>query len=50
MEEMVPSLSGSIFCVGHSFSEGCQPFIPIMNVSPSNKVHFKPCALGESVY
>jgi hypothetical protein len=50
MEEMVPPINGSLFCVGHSFSENCQPFIPIMSVQPSNKVNFKPCAVGDSVY
>jgi hypothetical protein len=50
MEEMVPSFQGTVFCVGHSFSENCQPFIPIMSIESSNKVHFKPCALGETVY
>lgn len=50
MDEMVPSMEGSVFCVGHSFQEGTQPFIPIMSIKPSPKVHFKPCALGDSVY
>jgi hypothetical protein len=50
MDEMVPSIEGSLFCVGHSFQEGTQPFIPIMSIKPSHKVYFKPCALGESVY
>lgn len=50
MDEMVPSFQGSLFCVGHSFSEGCQPFIPIISLFPSNKVCFKPCAISESVY
>ena len=50
MDEMVPSICGSIFCVGHSFPEGRTPFIPIVKLNPSNKVFFKPCSKGESVY
>ena len=50
MDEMVPSIEGVLFCIGHSFSEGTQPFIPIMSIKPSNKVYFKACSLGDCVY
>ncbi len=38
MDEMVPSIEGSIFCIGHSFPEGSQPFIPILSLKPTNKI------------
>jgi len=49
-EELDPPLSLKIRCVGHSFAPGSQPFIPMVKVSPSNKVTFRPCGANESVY
>ena len=49
-EEVQPPLSGSIGCVGHSFSVNVQPFIPIIEVQPSKSIYFQPCSLKESVY
>ena len=49
-DEIQPPISGYIPCVGHSFSISSQTFIPIINVSPSNKIDFRPCSVGENVY
>jgi hypothetical protein len=37
-EEVDPPLCLNIKCVGHSFAPGSQVFIPMVKVSPSNKV------------
>lgn len=49
-EEVQPPICGSVNCVGHSFSILSQPFIPILDVLPSNRIIFEPCTIGESVY
>lgn len=49
-DELQPPISGVVNCVGHSFSIVSQPFIPILDVLPSNRVIFQPCSIGESVY
>ena len=38
IEELIPSLSGYISCVGHSFNPLSQPFIPIVSANPSSCV------------
>ncbi|CAK79907.1 unnamed protein product, partial (macronuclear) [Paramecium tetraurelia] len=37
-------------CVGHSFGINSQPYIPIVELRPSNKLYFPPCTIEESVY
>jgi len=49
-DEVQPPVSGSIACVGHSFSLSSQTFIPILDISPGNKVYFRPCGVGENMY
>lgn len=49
-DEIQPPIHGAISCVGHSFNETSQTFIPILNVHPSNKLYFKPCSVGESMF
>lgn len=49
-DETIPPYSGSIKCVGHSFGSGSQPYIPILEVLPSNKVNFAACSREESLY
>jgi hypothetical protein len=34
-KEMIPTFSGSINCVGHSFGINSQPYIPIVELRPS---------------
>ncbi|EGR30025.1 hypothetical protein IMG5_144000 [Ichthyophthirius multifiliis] len=48
--ETIPPYSSSIKCVGHSFGLNCQPFIPILQFNPSNKITFNACSLQESLY
>ena len=49
-EEIDPPICLSVRMVGHSFPPGSQPFIPMVRVSPSNKVNFLPCGPGEATY
>ncbi|CAD8141208.1 unnamed protein product [Paramecium octaurelia] len=49
-KEMIPTFSGQIGCVGHSFGINSQPYIPIVELRPSNKLYFPPCTIEESVY
>ena len=49
-EEIDPPLCLALRMVGHSFPPGSQPFIPMVRVSPSNKVAFLPCGPGEASY
>ncbi|KAL4426641.1 hypothetical protein ABPG74_018719 [Tetrahymena malaccensis] len=49
-DETVPPYSGSLRCVGHSFGINSQPFIPILEFSPSNKIYFSACSLEDSIY
>lgn len=49
-DETIPPYSGTIKCVGHSFGAGSQPYIPILEVYPSNKVFFAACSREESLY
>lgn len=49
-DEAIVPLQGTIQCTGNSFTSSNQPFIPILEVVPSNKIQFKPCALEESVF
>jgi len=49
-DEVQPPVSGSIPCIGHSFSLTSQTFIPIVDVYPTNKIYFKPCAPNENVF
>mgnify|MGYP003880634599 FL=1 len=49
-DEVQPPICGSVSCVGHSFDPFSQPFIPILDIMPSNRIVFQPCAVGESVY
>ena len=36
--------------VGHSFPPGSQPFLPMLELSPSNIAYFLPAAIEESTY
>jgi hypothetical protein len=47
---MMPPLSGTIKCVGHSFGPSSMTFIPIMELRPSKSVIFAPCKPQESTY
>jgi hypothetical protein len=49
-EELDPPQSLNLRLVGHSFPPGSQPFIPMVKISPSNKITFPPCGAQESVY
>lgn len=49
-EELDPPICLSLRMVGHSFPPGSQPFIPMVKVSPSNKITFLPCGPNESTY
>lgn len=49
-DEMFPTLYANIRCVGHSFNENSQPFIPMIDVNPNDLVVFPPCTINESVY
>lgn len=49
-EELDPPQCLNVKCVGHSFAPGSQVFIPMVKVSPSNKVQFPPCGVNESSY
>ena len=49
-EEVEPPMCLTLPVVGHSFPPGSQPFLPMLEVAPSNVVHFLPAAVEESVY
>ncbi|KAM3137891.1 hypothetical protein pb186bvf_009972 [Paramecium bursaria] len=49
-KEMIPTFSGRLACVGHSFGINSQPYIPIVEFRPSQRVYFPPCTIQESVY
>ena len=49
-EEVEPPMVLTIPTVGHSFPAGSQPFLPMLEVNPSNIIQFLPAALEESVY
>jgi hypothetical protein len=49
-EELDPPTCLNVRLVGHSFPPGSQPFIPMVKISPSNKISFPPCGTSESVY
>jgi hypothetical protein len=49
-DETVPPYSGTLRCVGHSFGMSSQPFIPILEFTPSNKIFFAACSLEDSLY
>lgn len=49
-EELDPPMCMNLRLVGHSFPPGSQPFIPMIKISPQNKVFFPPCGPNESVY
>ena len=49
-EELDPPTCLNLRLVGHSFPPGSQPFIPMVKVSPSNKVRFPPAGVNESTY
>lgn len=49
-EELDPPTSLQVRMVGHSFPPGSQPFIPMIKISPSNKVVFGPTGVNEPVY
>ena len=49
-EELDPPSSLNLKLVGHSFPPGSQPFIPMVKVSPSNKVTFTSTGPLEAVY
>ena len=49
-EEIDPPTCLNVKLVGHSFPPGSQPFIPMVKISPSNKVTFPPAGVNESTY
>ena len=49
-EELDPPTCLSLRLVGHSFPPGSQPFIPMVKLSPSNRVTFPAAGVNESVY
>ena len=49
-EELDPPMCMNLRLVGHSFPPGSQPFIPMIKITPQNKVFFPPCGPNESVY
>ncbi len=49
-EEVEPPMCITLPTVGHSFPPGSQPFLPMLELSPSNIVQFLPAALEESSY
>lgn len=49
-EELDPPTCLGIRLVGHSFPPGSQPFIPMVKLSPSNKITFPPAGVNESTY
>ena len=49
-EELDPPTVLNLRLVGHSFPPGSQPFIPMVKISPSNKIVFPPAGANESVY
>jgi hypothetical protein len=49
-EDLDPPSVINLRLVGHSFPPGSQPFIPMIKISPSNKVVFPSAAPKESVY
>jgi hypothetical protein len=49
-EELDPPTTLNVRLVGHSFPPGSQPFIPMIKLSPSNKVVFGSAGVNESVY
>ena len=49
-EELDPPTCLNVRLIGHSFPPGSQPFIPMVKISPSNKVVFPAAGVNESVY
>jgi hypothetical protein len=49
-EELDPPTCLNLRLIGHSFPPGSQPFIPMVKISPSNKVVFPASGVNESVY
>lgn len=49
-EDLDPPTCMNLRLVGHSFPPGSQPFIPMVKISPSNKVVFPAAGVSESVY
>ena len=49
-EKVEPPMCLCMPTVGHSFPPGSQPFLPMLELSPSNIVKFLPAALEESTY
>lgn len=49
-EDLDPPTCLNLRLVGHSFPPGSQPFIPMVKISPSNKIVFPAASVNESVY
>lgn len=49
-DEIDPPTCLALRLVGHSFPPGSQPFIPMVKITPSNKVTFPAAGVNESVY
>mmetsp|Transcript_39543 Transcript_39543/g.38044 ORF Transcript_39543/g.38044 Transcript_39543/m.38044 type:complete len:90 (+) Transcript_39543:1501-1770(+) len=47
-EELDPPSCINMRLVGHSFAPGSQVFIPMIKISPSNKVTFGPACVNEA--
>ena len=49
-EETLPPFCVDLRCIGHSFGDGSQPFIPNVKPLPSDNVFFSACSKEESLY
>jgi len=49
-EDIDPPICMSVRMVGHSFPPGSQPFIPMVQMNPTQNVVFPSCGPNESVY
>jgi hypothetical protein len=49
-EELDPPTCINLRLVAHSFPPGSQPFIPMVKITPSNRIVFPPASPCESVY
>ena len=50
VDEQIPSFSGYVKCIGHSFDLNYQTFIPIVELQPSKNVMFQSCGVDHVVY
>ncbi|EGR30774.1 hypothetical protein IMG5_123900 [Ichthyophthirius multifiliis] len=48
-DETIPPFCGYLYCIGHSFANPNQIYIPIIHLQPE-KVYFNNCRLGETTF